>query len=155
MKETQAAENRKAARSYWHSYLNDGHLMGWLTVDADGNLGSVYEPQGQIYYCGDNEVLHSFGDAYRAHGRMPRKMTFEAFAEHIGVGKYLSAETPAGSERTKFSGWLSGLVKPEYNTERFVSAAWAELLRADEEGRSFELEARYTILGRPYLYGLS
>gem|GEM_PF-5235110 len=86
-----AKANRKVARSYWRSYLDDGHIMGWLTVDADGILGSIYEAQGQTYYCGDNEVLHQFGDAYRAHGQMPEKITLKDFVAEIGIGKYLAA----------------------------------------------------------------
>jgi len=91
MTKTQAKTNRKVVRSYWHSYLNDGHMMGWLTVDASGVLGSTYEAQGQTYYCGDNEVLHQFGSVYRAHGQMPKKITLKDFAAEIDVEKYLTA----------------------------------------------------------------
>ena len=97
MTKTQASKNRKAVRSYWHSYLNGGHLMGWLTADTDGRLGGIYEPQGQTYYCGDNTVLHRFGDVYRAHGQMPKRITLKAFVAELGIGRYLQAETPAES----------------------------------------------------------
>jgi hypothetical protein len=54
--------------------------------------------------------------------------------------------------KREFSEWLGRLVKPEFLTERFIAAAWQEALGASANGTSFELEGRYTLLGRPYLF---
>jgi hypothetical protein len=55
----------------------------------------------------------------------------------------------------EFVEWLNGLLKEEFRNERFYKAAWNEAVEKDVNGMSFELEARYTLLGRPYLYRLS
>jgi len=52
----------------------------------------------------------------------------------------------------EFRAWLNGLLKDEYRTDRFFDAAWKEALECDANGRNYELEARYTLHGRPYLY---
>ena len=75
----QAAENRKAVREYWRSYLADGHIMAWLLARDNGDVYAIYEPQGQTYYTGHDDVLHYFGDVYRAHGQMPEHVTFSDF----------------------------------------------------------------------------
>jgi len=64
--------------------------MAWLTKDANGILAAVYEPEGQAYYAGDNEVLHQFGDFYRAHGELP-KITLKNFIADLNIGEYITA----------------------------------------------------------------
>jgi hypothetical protein len=59
------------------------------------------------------------------------------------------------TEKEKFFDWLDGLLKDEYKTDKFREAAWKEAQEKNASGMSYELEARYTALGRPYLYRLS
>lgn len=59
------------------------------------------------------------------------------------------------SEQDKFNDWLDGLLKEECKTDKFREAAWKEAQEQDTNGMSYELEARYTLLGRPYSYRLS
>ena len=59
------------------------------------------------------------------------------------------------TEKVKFLEWLEELVKEECKTSKFREAAWIEAQEKDACGASYELEARYTVLGRPYSYRLS
>ena len=56
-------------------------------------------------------------------------------------------------EKEKFIEWLDGLVKEDCKTDRFREAAWIEAQDKAACGASYELSARWTISGRPYLYG--
>ena len=89
----QAAKNRKAVRKYWHSYLEDGHLMAWLFADVDGDIWGEFEPQGQTFkvYGRDRWVIHQFGDFYRAHGEMPDHISLKDFTAELGIDEYLTA----------------------------------------------------------------
>ena len=86
----QSMRNRKEVREYWYSYLHDGHIMGWLFVDNQGDVWGEYEPQGQSYkvYGEDRRVVHEFGDFYRAHGELP-KITLRDFTAELGINDYL------------------------------------------------------------------
>lgn len=63
------ASNRKTLRSHAREAMADySSIMTWLTLDTDGNLREVVEPQGQSIYVGDNEVIATTGSFYKAHG---------------------------------------------------------------------------------------
>ena len=87
----QAIKNKKAVREYWRSYLNDGHIMGWLFADDNGDLWGEYEPQGQTYkvHGDDRRIVHQFGDFYRAHGEMPKRIALKDFISELSVSDYL------------------------------------------------------------------
>ena len=56
------------------------------------------------------------------------------------------------TNKEMFEDWLKKYVKSEYRTERFTNGAWKVALEDEANGRKFELEARFTMLGRPYIY---
>jgi hypothetical protein len=58
-------------------------------------------------------------------------------------------------EKKKFFEWLDGIAAIQCRTDRFYEGAWLEAQRANAEGRSFELAARFTLIFQPYLYRLS
>ena len=59
------------------------------------------------------------------------------------------------TEKEKFCDWLTRLLKEEFRSSDFLNASWMEAMEADANGMSYEVEPRYTLLGRPYLYRLS
>lgn len=62
-------ENRKILRKHAREALaNYSPVMTWLILDKDGDLYIIEEPQGQTEYCGDDDVLATTGDFYKAHG---------------------------------------------------------------------------------------
>jgi len=86
----QKIKNRKAVRNYWHSYLYDGQIMGWLFADVQGDIWGEYEAQGQTYkiIANDRSLIHQFGDFYRAYGQLP-KITLREFTEKLQINEYL------------------------------------------------------------------
>lgn len=91
----QATENRRNVREYWHSYLEDGHIMAWLFADVHGDVWMEYEPQGQSYkvYGNNRRVVHEFGDFYRAYGELPAHITLKDFTAELDLDDYLEAQT--------------------------------------------------------------
>lgn len=62
--------NRKILRKHAREAMSDySPIMTWLTVDADGDLHIIVEPQGQSYYTGQDTVIARTGDSYKAHGQ--------------------------------------------------------------------------------------
>ena len=90
----QARANRASVREYWRSYLQDGHIMGWLFADDLGDVWGEYEAQGQTYKtcCRGQRVVHHFGDFYRAHGQLPKHRTLKAFTAKLNIPEYLGQE---------------------------------------------------------------
>lgn len=62
-------QNRKELREFARFAIADySRLMGWLLLDEDGNLSSIWEAQGQTEYVGSLKVIAAGGDFYKAHG---------------------------------------------------------------------------------------
>ena len=62
-------ENRKQLRGHAREALASySRVMTWLVLDADGDLSTIVEPQGQSVYVGDGQVIAQTGGFYKAHG---------------------------------------------------------------------------------------
>ena len=92
---SQSRKNRKVVREYWHSYLEDGHIMAWLFTDVQGDMWMEYEPQGQSskIYGNDRRVVHEFGSFHRAHGELPEHVTLKDFIAELDIDDYLTPST--------------------------------------------------------------
>lgn len=61
--------NRKQLRSHAREALAAySRVMTWLVLDADGDLSTIVEPQGQTVYVGDDAVVATTGGFHKAHG---------------------------------------------------------------------------------------
>lgn len=62
-------ENRKQLRGHAREALASySRVMTWLVLDADGDLSTIVEPQGQTVYVGDDAVVAATGGFEKAHG---------------------------------------------------------------------------------------
>lgn len=61
--------NRKQLRGHAREALASySRVMTWLVLDADGDLSTIVEPQGQTVYVGDDAVVAATGCFHKAHG---------------------------------------------------------------------------------------
>ncbi len=77
-------ENRRAVREYWHSFLEDCGIMGWLLLDGStGEIWAEYEASGQSYKALDGDIvcIHSFNNSF--YELMPKHVTLKSFIEDI------------------------------------------------------------------------
>ena len=61
--------NRKQLRAHAREAMEEySRVMTWLVLDADGDLSTIVEPQGQSCYVGDDAVVAATGGFHKAHG---------------------------------------------------------------------------------------
>ncbi len=61
--------NRKQLRSHAREAMEEySRVMTWLVLDADGDLSTIVEPQGQSCYVGSDTVIATTGGFHKAHG---------------------------------------------------------------------------------------
>lgn len=61
--------NRKQLRLHAREAMEEySRVMTWLVLDADGDLSTIVEPQGQSYYVGSDTVIATTGGFHKAHG---------------------------------------------------------------------------------------
>ena len=61
--------NRKQLRGHAREALAAySRVMTWLVLDRQGELRTIFEPQGQTVYAGDDAVVAATGGFHKAHG---------------------------------------------------------------------------------------
>jgi hypothetical protein len=138
----------------WQEHdIADRHGKTIADVFSEFNKLELLPPKATAVDLEKEGVDYSL-ELYKAEDKIAEFWYSEFLRNGVVVGnvKYSIKKT---TNKKNFFDWLDGLLKEEYKTDKFRTAAWIEAQEKDASGTSYELEARYTLLGRPYLYRLS